>query len=144
VYSWSDICLNECLASYTADYLWPERMEGVDVDAEYRDTIRKAAAKPAFWKVPLQDPGPEKMFTSVYYRGPLFLHALRKQLGDKVFFDALREFVTTHAYGHASMPEFRAFIQTKSATDLTGFFDAWLHGTTAPPDQYLYPGNLRG
>lgn len=144
VYSWSDICLNECLASYTADYLWPERMDGVDMDAEYRDTIRKAQQKPKFWEVPLQDPGPEKMFTSVYYRGPLFLHALRKQLGDEVFFTALREFATAHAYGHSSMPEFRAFVQSKSPVDLTGFFDAWLHGTTRPPDRYLYPGDLRG
>lgn len=144
VHSWSDICINECLASYTADYLWPERMEGVDVDAEYRETIRKTLEKPKFWEVPLEDPGREKMFTSVYYRGPLFLHALREQLGDTVFFGALREFVTSRAYGHASMPEFRAFIQSKSSADLTGFFDAWLRGTTPPPERYLYPGDLRG
>ncbi|WP_328390595.1 M1 family metallopeptidase [Nocardia sp. NBC_00416] len=144
VHSWSDICLNECIASYTADFLWPERKEGVDIDARYRDRIRKALAKPSFWEVPLEDPGADKLFTSVYYKGPLFMHALRKQLGDTVFFGALREFMTAHAYGHASMPEFRAFIQSKSSTDLTGFLDAWLRGTTPPPEQYLYPGSLRG
>ncbi|MGA6207160.1 M1 family metallopeptidase [Nocardia testacea] len=143
VQSWSDICLNECIASYTADYLWPERIEGADVDAEYRRTVREMLGKPKFWAVPLEDPGPENMFTSVYYRGPLFMHALRKQLGDAAFFAALREFVTVHAYGNASMRDFRAFVQSKSPTDLTGFFDAWLRGTTPPPEQYLYPGSLR-
>src|SRR5690606_40099676 len=28
--SWSDICLHECFAAYTADILWPERTAGVD------------------------------------------------------------------------------------------------------------------
>ncbi|MER7849513.1 hypothetical protein ABTZ03_36880 [Kitasatospora sp. NPDC096077] len=26
--------------------------------------------------------------------------------------------------------------------DLKGFFDAWAHGTTIPPKEYLYPGTL--
>ncbi|ONM50385.1 M1 family metallopeptidase [Nocardia donostiensis] len=143
VYSWADICLNECFASYTADYLWPERMEGADVDAQYRETIRKWRDEPRFWEIPLENPGAGQEFTSVYYRGPLFLHALRKQLGDDVFFAALREFVTANAYGNASMPQLRTFIQSKTTEDLTGFFDAWLNRTTPPPDQYLYPGDLR-
>ncbi|WP_431957653.1 M1 family metallopeptidase [Nocardia lijiangensis] len=143
VRQWSDICLNECFASYTADYLWPERMEGEDVDAQYRETITKWYDEQRFWDVPLENPGAGFEFTSVYYRGPLFLHALRKQLGDDVFFGAIREFLHRHAYGNASMPEFRAFVQSKTRTDLTGFFDAWLNQTTPPADEYLYPGDLR-
>ncbi|MEV4127705.1 M1 family metallopeptidase [Nocardia sp. NPDC049707] len=144
VRQWSDICLNECFASYTADYLWPERMEGKDVDAGYRETIRQYGSNQKFWDIPLENPGVGNEFTSVYYRGPLFLHALRKQLGDDVFFAAVREFNAAHAYGNASMPEFRTFMQSKSPTDLSGFFDAWLNRTALPPDEYLYPGALRG
>ncbi|AVH20949.1 M1 family metallopeptidase [Nocardia cyriacigeorgica] len=143
VYSWADICLNECLASYTADYLWPERMEGADVDAMYRETVAQAASMPHFWDIPLQNPGAGNEFTSVYYRGPLFLHALRKQLGDDVFFSALREFATANAYGNASMPQFRDFIQSESGTDLSGFFAAWLDQAAPPADEYLFPGDLR-
>lgn len=144
VRQWSDICLNECFASYTADYLWPERMEGKDVDADYRETIRKYRDDQKFWDIPLENPGAGNEFTAVYYRGPLFLHALRKQLGDDVFFTAVREFNAAHAYGNASMPEFRTFMQSKSSTELSGFFDAWLNRTALPPDEYLYPGALRG
>ncbi|MBF6233583.1 M1 family metallopeptidase [Nocardia farcinica] len=142
VRSWSDICLNECFASYTADYLWPERMDGVDVDARYRETVAEFHDTPRFWEIPLENPGAGREFTSVYYRGPLFLHALRRQLGDEVFFPALREFLATHAYGNASVPELRTFLQSKSATDLTGFFTAWLNDTAPPPAEYLYPGTL--
>ncbi|NKY84117.1 M1 family metallopeptidase [Nocardia veterana] len=144
VRNWSDICLNECFASYTADYLWPERKEGKDVDALYRKTIAKIHDNPELWDIPLQNPGAGQEFTSVYYRGPLFLHALRHELGDDVFFSAIAQFVQGHAYGNASMPEFRSFVQAKTATDLSGFFAAWLESTTPPPDQYLYPGALRG
>ncbi|MBF6124968.1 M1 family metallopeptidase [Nocardia brasiliensis] len=144
VRQWSDICLNECFASYTADYLWPEQKEGKDVDAEYRQTLQKYLDNSEFWQIPLANPGAGNEFTSVYYRGPLFLHALRRQLGDAVFFGAVREFNAKHAYGNASMPEFRKFVQSKSSTDLTGFFDAWLDQAAPPPDEYRYPGSLRG
>lgn len=144
VRQWSDICLNECFASYTADYLWPERTEGADVDADYRDTIAKYRDDQRFWDIPLGNPGAGNEFTSVYYRGPLFLHALRKQLGDDVFFAAVRDFIAAHAYGNASMAEFRTFVQSRSATDLTGFLHAWLDTTSPPPEEYLFPGSLRG
>ncbi|MFD0361580.1 M1 family metallopeptidase [Nocardia sp. GCM10030253] len=144
VRQWSDICLNECFASYTADYLWPERMEGADVDADYRATIQKYRDVQKFWDISLGDPGVGNEFTSVYYRGPLFLHALRKQLGDDLFFTAVREFNVAHTYGNASMPEFRTFMQSKSRADLTGFFGAWLDQETVPADEYLFPGALRG
>ncbi|MBO0854815.1 MAG: M1 family metallopeptidase [Nocardia sp.] len=144
VRNWSDVCLNECFASYTADYLWPERKEGKNVDALYRKTVSQMRDRPEYWRVPLAAPGAGSEFTSVYSRGPLFLHALRHELGDGVFFSAVRQFVQSHAYRNASMPEFRAFIQSKTTSDLSGFFAAWLDTATRPADRYLYPGTLRG
>ncbi|MFI6870397.1 M1 family metallopeptidase [Nocardia sp. NPDC050406] len=143
VKQWSDICLNECFASYTADYLWPERKEGKDVDALYRETLTEFHGNPKFWRVKLQDPGVGREFTSVYYRGPLFLHALRRTMGDDAFFPAIRDFVSAHRYGNASMPEFREFMRTRTPHDLTGFFAAWLDTEEPPADEYLYPGTLR-
>ncbi|WP_040803565.1 M1 family metallopeptidase [Nocardia concava] len=143
VKQWPDVCLNECFASYTADYLWAERKEGKDVDAMYRDTIAKYRDDPRFWEIALQNPGVGNEFTSVYYRGPLFLHALRRTMGDEAFFTAVRDFVTAHKYGNASMPEFRQFIQSRTPHDLSGFFTAWLDRTDRPADEFLYPGPLR-
>ncbi|MGV9675084.1 M1 family metallopeptidase [Nocardia sp. NPDC003482] len=140
---WSDVCLNECFASYTADYLWPERKEGDDVDARYRKTVAENLDNPKFWEIPLQNPGAGREFTSVYYRGPLFLHALRRTVGDAVFFPAVRDFAQAHAYGNVSMPEFRQFVQARAGRDLTGFFGAWLDHDTVPAPEYLYPGSLR-
>ncbi|MCU1646371.1 MAG: family metallopeptidase [Nocardia sp.] len=143
VQHWSDVCLNECFASYTADYLWPERKDGKDVDAQYRETVAKYHDNPTFWEIALQNPGVGNEFTSVYYRGPLFLHALRRTLGDAAFFPAIHDFVGSHRYGNASMPEFRQFVQSRTPVSLTGFFDAWLDRTDRPADEFLYPGSLR-
>ncbi|MFE3799706.1 M1 family metallopeptidase [Nocardia tengchongensis] len=143
VKQWSDVCLNECFASYTADYLWPERKDGKDVDADYRDTVAKYRDNPKFWEIALQNPGEGSEFTAVYYRGPLFLHALRRTMGDAAFFPAVRDFVMAHQYGNASMPEFRTFLRSRSPVDLTGFLAAWLERTDRPADEFLYPGPLR-
>ncbi|WP_067670048.1 M1 family metallopeptidase [Nocardia miyunensis] len=142
VKNWSDVCLNECFASYTADYLWPERKEGKDVDAQYRSTLTRERNRPEYWQTRLQNPGAGKEFTSVYSRGPLFLHALRRLIGDGVFFPSVAQFVRSHAYGNASMPEFRQYMQSRTPVDLSGFFADWLDGATRPADRYLYPGSL--
>ncbi|MQY24724.1 M1 family metallopeptidase [Nocardia aurantia] len=142
VTQWSDICLNECFASYTADYLWPERKEGKDVDRMYRETVDKYRDDPDFWSIPLQNPGAGREFTVVYTRGPLFLHALRHLLGDAIFFPAMSRFVQAHRYGNAAMPEFRSYLQTLTPIALGGFLAAWLDGTTPPPDSDLFPGTL--
>ncbi|MFC6009841.1 M1 family metallopeptidase [Nocardia lasii] len=144
VRQWSDICLNECFASYTADYLWPERMEGADIDAAYREQIAEQLDNAKFWKIALADPGSGAEFTSVYYRGPLFLHALRKLIGEDVFFGAVKDFVNAHRAGNASMPQFREFLQTRTSMPLKDFLAEWLDGTRAPRDAFLYPGTLAG
>ncbi|MEV0433975.1 M1 family metallopeptidase [Nocardia sp. NPDC050413] len=143
VRQWSDICLNECFASYTADYLWIERVDGADVDAKYREDIAKYRWEQDFWTYPLADPGAGSEFTSVYWRGPLFLHALRKLIGDDVFFTAVKDFVNAHRDGHASMPEFRAFVQSRTSMPLGEFLSEWLDGTTPPREAFLFPGTLR-
>ena len=67
---WRDVCLNECFASY-AEWLWDEAKEGVDLNKQYADEVKKRPA--AFWNGKLYDMGPGKEFTSVYSKGPLML-----------------------------------------------------------------------
>ncbi|MFI5779383.1 M1 family metallopeptidase [Nocardia sp. NPDC051570] len=140
---WSDICMNECFASYTADFLWPERQEGANPDDIYRTALNKLDTKrPEHWQIPPGNPGAGKEFTSVYDRGPLFLHALRRTIGDEVFFAAIRDWVQGHRYANNTLPDFEHFIEQRSGHNLADFFDAWLMQPTRPADQYLYPGNL--
>ncbi|KAA9152415.1 M1 family metallopeptidase [Amycolatopsis acidicola] len=139
VQDWKDVCLNECFASY-AQWLWSEAKDGQDLDARYRSAV--TAATDQFWAGKLYDMGPGKEFTSVYSKGPLALHALRRQIGENAFNLVLRSWPSLHRNGNASLPEFQRYVERVSHQNLQGFFDAWFYGNTKPVEQYLYPGSL--
>lgn len=133
---WADICLNECLASY-AQWLWRERVDGTDLDELYRDEVARVDFGPK-----LYDMGAGNEFRGVYTKGPVAIHALRRQLGDRVFDAVLKGWVQRHSGGNASWPEFEAYVEEVSGQRLGGFFDAWFRATERPAEQYLWPGPL--
>ncbi|MFI6472779.1 M1 family metallopeptidase [Streptomyces sp. NPDC050516] len=139
---WRDGCLAECFAQY-ANQLWEEH-KGANLDTGfYAPLIKENKDNPAYWSTKLYDPGKGKeLDPALYFKGSLMLHALRRTVGDDAFFNTLRSWTSSHAYGNASFPEFEALAAKVSGKDLEGFFDAWAHGTTIPPKQYLYPGGL--
>jgi aminopeptidase N len=140
VQSWADICLNECFASY-AQWLWDEAKEHVNLDDQYRHAASNADAK--FWSGKLYDMGQGNEFTSVYDKGPMALHALRREIGDPAFNRVLKEWPAKYRDGNASWPQFEKFVQDLAGKDLSGFFAAWFHSDKKPDDKYLFPGSLR-
>lgn len=143
VASWADICLNECFASY-AEWLYAEKVAGRDLDSRWKQTIAGAGQNPQYWSSPLVDMGPGREFTRVYDRGPIALHALRKEIGDDTFFRLLQQWPATFGGRNASFDDFEAFVNQLAGRDLTAFIDAWFRSETRPPPQYLYPGELGG
>jgi aminopeptidase N len=139
--NWRDICLNECFASY-AQWLWSETKEGENLDTTYRSQLTRRQDNTLFWQGRLYDMGPGLEFTAVYTKGALALHALRRTVGDEVFFRILRTWTAAHRDGNASWPEFERHAAQTAGQDLTGFFQAWFHGTTIPAREYLFPGSL--
>lgn len=140
VESWSDICLNECFASY-APWLWEEAKDGTDLDERYLSTVESQSD--GFWSRPLEDMGPGNEFTAVYEKGPLALHALRRQIGDDAFNQVLTGWTAKYKDGNASMDGFQTYVEETAGQDLGGFFDAWFRGKDKPADEFLYPGPLR-
>jgi aminopeptidase N len=139
VSEWKDICLNECFASY-AQWLWDEAKNGVDLDQQYRTQVARSTGR--LWAGKLYDMGPGNEFGAVYEKGPIALHALRRQIGDDAFNRVLKEWVAKHRDGNASWTEFEKFVAEVSGKDLTDFFQAWFHEDTQPADEFLYPGPL--
>lgn len=137
---WRDVCLNECFASY-AEWLWDEAKEGVDLNKQYADDVKKASAR--FWNGKLYDMGAGNEFTYVYSKGPVMLHALRNYIGEAAFGFVLKTWPSLHRGGNASMPEFQRYTEIIAHRSLQGFFDAWVYGTGKPADQYLFPGGLK-
>jgi aminopeptidase N len=141
VQRWSDICLNECFASY-APWLYAAKVNNADLDAYWKRQMAQVVANPDFWSSPLVDMGPGKEFTSVYSRGPLALHALRAEIGDEAFLPMLHDWPATHSGQNATWDEFEAYVSQSSGRDMTAFMDAWFRGEKVPDEQFRYPGNL--
>ncbi len=140
--TWADICLTECFASY-GPWLWHQDVDRADLDALWVSSMAKAVVDPTFWSSPLVDMGPGKEFTSVYSRGPLAVHALRKEMGDKPFAALLKGWPVTFGGGRAtSWAQFVTYVNTKAGKDITPFLDAWFKGTTVPAEKYLHPGGI--
>lgn len=139
VSEWKDICLNECFASY-AQWLWDEAKHGANLDEQYRTEVARSTDD--LWSGKLYDMGAGNEFGAVYEKGPLALHALRREIGDGAFNKVLKDWPTKHRDGNASWPDFEKFVSETAGKDLTGFFEAWFRNDTQPAEKYLYPGPL--
>ena len=127
---WKDIWLNEGFACYS-EWLWSESKGGPNADTMARQFRRHLVSQPA--DLVLGDPGPVLMFDDrVYKRGALTLHALRRTIGDEMFFDVLRAWTDRHRFGIVTTDDFRALAETMSSRSLAALFDSWLVGTSVP------------
>jgi aminopeptidase N len=138
---WSDVCLNECFASY-APWLYHQDVDGANLDARWRSQMAKVSDNPSFWAIPLVDMGPGNEFTSVYNRGPLALHALRHEMGEKAFARLLKGWIATYGGHNASFDDLEDYASTLAGKDLRPFMDAWFRGTVVPPEPYRTPPGL--
>jgi aminopeptidase N len=61
--------------------------------------------------------------STVYDKGAIVTHALRHYIGDSLFFPAVRDYLQTYGYNHATSYQLRDALSQSSGVDLTGFFD---------------------
>lgn len=127
---WRDIWLHEGFACY-AEWLWSEE-SGLRSTHEWAVHYRERLAG-LDQDLLLSDPTPELMFDDrVYKRGALTLHALRRTVGDAVFFEILQTWVAENSGGSVTTGDFVAHCERVSARDLAELFDAWLHQLPLP------------
>jgi hypothetical protein len=124
------IWINEGFATYS-EALWAEALGGMA--AYHADLDLNRYFGPGSVYV-VDDTDEAAIFSSnlSYNKGSWVLHMLRRVLGDAVFFDALREFGTTFAYGTATTEDFRGVCEAVSGRDLTKYFQQWVYGEYYP------------
>ncbi|MGK5552174.1 M1 family metallopeptidase [Actinomadura kijaniata] len=128
---WQDIWLNEGFATY-AEWIWGERIGLRTVQREF-DERYQDPGNTDLWNVPPGNPGRKEMFgSSVYERGGMTLHMLRKKVGDAKFFDILRTWTRERRHGTGTTPQFVEVAERVSGQQLDAFFKAWLFDRGRP------------
>ena len=128
---WDDIWLNEGFATYAQHLYFEATDPAYDIDLELGLLTQ---FDPAIISTPPPgDPGPGALFApTVYFRGALTLHALRRTIGDDAFFTAVRAYVEEFGGGNATTEDFIAVVEDVSGRDLDAFFDEWLFEEPLP------------
>lgn len=130
-----DMWINEGFANYSefvvAEMLYPS--DNPDTDgymAGIRDQHRKVLKKAhiddgGYWALN-QMPQDVTYGTTTYDKGGIVVHTLRKYMGDSIFFDAIRAYLTHFEYQNVSSEDFFGFMSQHSGQNLQDFFEGWV------------------
>lgn len=133
---WSAMWLNEGWAMY-AQALWQEQFgANFGQPSPLADTLAGWRTKDAELREEHGPPGDYKPghFASpnVYYCPALMLHEIRKEIGDRAFFEMAKAWAQQHKNTNQDRASFTAFVNKVTGRDFTALIDAWLDSPTTP------------
>lgn len=75
---------------------------------------------------------PKSSSLTFYQRGAWVLHALRDKVGDKVFKQAVKNYLNKHAYGSAETSDFISEVERLAGVNLNSFVRDWIKNEKFP------------
>lgn len=133
---WPHLWLSEGFATYLA-HRYFELTRGRDALADRLRADRElVVAYGREHPVPVvrdtyEQPG-ELLDALAYRKGSFVLHMLRRELGERTFWDAVALLARRHAHGNADTDEVRAVFEEVARRDLAWFFEQWLRRPGQP------------
>jgi aminopeptidase N len=140
--SWNNITLNESFATY-GEYLWHEWDKGRDVaDYIFQSNLYDYLARSAKHDESLFRRYFHKhtdVFDVVsYQKGSRVLHMLRYHIGDEAFFESIKRYLNTYAFGTAEVHQLRLIIEEVTGLDMNWFFNQWYFNSGHPDLLFNY------
>ncbi|MFJ2369790.1 M1 family metallopeptidase [Microbacterium sp. NPDC087665] len=127
---WRDIWLNEGFACY-AEWIWSERSGGPTADE--KALMHHARLRLLAQDIVLGDPGPDLMFDDrIYKRGALTLHAIRRTVGELLFFRLLHAWAGRFAGKTATTDDFVALAEEVTGVPLAQLIHSWVSEPRLP------------
>lgn len=134
---WQDVWLSEGFASYWA----PLYLQATSGDSAFRTRMREIRAEilaaPVVANRPVVDTAgaatPNSLLNAnSYQKGAFVLHMLRAEMGDSVFFAAMRDYQRVYRNSTATTDNLRDIIEKRANESLEQFFAQWLHRPGVP------------
>ena len=135
--SWGHVWLNESFATYF-EILWFEHFYGKEealmrIEADRENYFEEAAKS---YKRPIvthRFAEPSDMFDRhTYEKGGSVLHMMRNELGDDLWWKAIRHYVKRFASENVETNDLKVAIEEATGRNLDTFFDAWLYKAGHP------------
>ncbi len=139
---WDDLWLNESFASHlgtlaSADFLKSDKVRIEPVLEAWDRYFRQEDGPRSHAIVNSDMTSIDDAFDAVAYtKGENVLRMLTFYVGEEKFKEALRLYLTSHAYGNATYVDFFRAVETASGQSLTKFRDTWLLQRGYPKVKY--------
>ncbi len=123
--SWSEMWLKEGLATYVT-VMWETRNNPEALDSEIEKML--AAVQLNTPQYPIGNPPPRHLLGyNTYFKGAVFVHTLRRAMGDDAFFSGLRTYLQRYGGGTASSAQFQTVMEGAAGFSLESLFVEWLN-----------------
>ncbi len=131
-----DMWLNEGWATF-CQYFFKHDLYSPDIyrnemNANHFDILKNAHIVDGSYLALKNVPTNYTYGTTVYDKGATVVHTLMNYLGQEVFFDAVKAYLQTYAYQHASSENLRDFLTNHTGLDMGPFFDTWVFTPGTP------------
>ncbi len=131
---WSHLWLSEGFATYFGALFFehtdgPEALRSRMADAAATYLASADTARPV---VDTREDLFGMLNRNSYQKGGLVLHMLRREVGDELFFGAVREYFDRYNDATADTDDFRRVVEEVSGRDLSVFFRQWLYAPGYP------------
>jgi len=138
---WHHIWLNEGFATYGEAVIVEDWYGKAGYDSQIESEM--SSAKTAQGSIWVQDISTvAQIFNGArsYAKGAVVLHMLRGIVGDSIFFNILRSYIShpDFAYGVAVTEDFQTIVESVSGMDLNYFFQEWIYGENYPKYSFVW------
>ncbi|HEY7270041.1 MAG TPA: M1 family aminopeptidase, partial [Dehalococcoidia bacterium] len=134
---WSHGWLNEGFATFF-ELVWHEHHRGLDwyrmaLQQEVDSYMREAGGSYRRAIVTNVYNAPMDLFDRhLYEKGGIVLNMLRRELGDDLYWKAIRRYVITQRSTNVTTPDLQRAIEAATGRNLDWFFDQWVYGAGHP------------
>ncbi len=137
-FDYRDAWFNEGFATFS-EAIWYEHLFGfqrylTDLAAKINYYLNSATKNEGVF--PLYDfnrtPPSSNYPITIYYKGAAVAGMLRYELGDSLFFHAVRAYLDDKKYGNMTTSDFEEFLSNYTGENLQWFFNQWVFGKGFP------------